>query len=193
VRLCDGFYYALSEASQPHSFLNDERRCRSSCSSPTKLFYSLNPDDDSEQMVALTGERYGELPNAFRYRTEYVDACNASRSHGAPKPKPRMTAAPSSQREPRASALLPQAPERWRRSWRIPTPGSRKAGPAPGMPRSGSASPPSTGRSSGPDIALFASAVACSHSRHRQQTSRRHRAASSCSAIARPVRLAVPA
>jgi len=22
-------------------------------------------------MVALTGERYGELPNAFRYRTEY--------------------------------------------------------------------------------------------------------------------------
>jgi hypothetical protein len=32
-------------------------------------------------VVALTGERYGELPNAFRYRTEYVDAC-------ACKPKP---------------------------------------------------------------------------------------------------------
>jgi Protein of unknown function (DUF2865) len=103
-----GFYYALSEASLPHSFLNDEQRCRSSCSSPTKLFYSLNPDDDSEQMVALTGERYGELPNAFRYRTEYVDACTC-------KPKPWSAEA------------------------------------------------------------------------------RRHRAASSCSAIARPVRLAVPA
>lgn len=81
VRLCDGFYYPLSEASQPQSFLADEQRCRSSCSSPTKLFYSLNLDDDSEQMVALTGERYGELPNAFRYRTEYVDACTC-------KPKP---------------------------------------------------------------------------------------------------------
>ncbi len=81
VRLCDGFYYPLSEASQPQSFLTDEQKCQSSCSSPTKLFYSLDPAEDAEQMVALTGERYGELPNAFRYRTEYVDAC-------ACKPKP---------------------------------------------------------------------------------------------------------
>ena len=32
-------------------------------------------------MVALTGERYGETANAFRYRSEYVDGC-------ACKPKP---------------------------------------------------------------------------------------------------------
>ena len=33
------------------------------------------------QMVALTGERYGEIANAFRYRSEYVEGC-------ACKPKP---------------------------------------------------------------------------------------------------------
>jgi hypothetical protein len=32
-------------------------------------------------MVALTGEAYADLPNAFHYRSEYVDAC-------ACKPKP---------------------------------------------------------------------------------------------------------
>jgi hypothetical protein len=26
-------------------------------------------------MVALTGERYGEIANAFRYRSEYVEGC----------------------------------------------------------------------------------------------------------------------
>jgi hypothetical protein len=32
-------------------------------------------------MVTLTGERYADLPNAFRYRTEYVESC-------ACRPKP---------------------------------------------------------------------------------------------------------
>ena len=81
VRECDGFYYPLSEASTPDSFLADEAKCRSSCSSPAKLFYSAIPGDDAGVMVALTGERYGELANAFRYRSEYVDGC-------ACKPKP---------------------------------------------------------------------------------------------------------
>jgi hypothetical protein len=81
VRECDGFYYPLSEASTPGSFLADEAKCESSCSSPAKLFYSAIPGADAGAMVALTGERYGELANAFRYRSEYVDGC-------ACKPKP---------------------------------------------------------------------------------------------------------
>jgi hypothetical protein len=81
VRECDGFYYPLSEASTPGSFLADEAKCQSSCSSPAKLFYSAIPGADAGAMVALTGERYGELANAFRYRSEYVDGC-------ACKPKP---------------------------------------------------------------------------------------------------------
>jgi hypothetical protein len=81
VRECDGFYYPLSEASTPGSFLADEAKCQSSCSSPAKLFYSAIPGQDAGEMVALTGERYGEIANAFRYRSEYVEGC-------ACKPKP---------------------------------------------------------------------------------------------------------
>ncbi len=75
VRECDGFYYPLSEASTPGSFLADEAKCQSSCSSPAKLFYNATPNDDAGEMVALTGERYGEIANAFRYRSEYVEGC----------------------------------------------------------------------------------------------------------------------
>jgi len=75
VRECDGFYYPLSEASTPGSFLADEAKCQSSYSSPAKLFYSAVPGDDAGEMVALTGERYGEIANAFRYRSEYVESC----------------------------------------------------------------------------------------------------------------------
>jgi hypothetical protein len=81
VRECDGFYYPLSEASTPDSFLADEAKCQLSCSSPAKLFYSAVPGEDAGEMVALTGERYGEIANAFRYRSEYVEGC-------ACKPKP---------------------------------------------------------------------------------------------------------
>ncbi len=75
VRECDGFYYPMSEASKPGSFLADEAKCRASCSSAARLYYSPAASDDASAMVALTGERYGELANAFRYRSEYVEAC----------------------------------------------------------------------------------------------------------------------
>jgi hypothetical protein len=78
VRECDGFYYPLSEASTPGSFLAEEAKCQSSCSSPAKLFYSAIPGEDVGEMVALTGERYGEIANAFRYRSELSRAAPAS-------------------------------------------------------------------------------------------------------------------
>lgn len=81
VRLCDGFYYPISALSRPDSFRDEERACQSSCSTPAKLFYQPAPGEAADEMVALTGERYAELPNAYRSRTEYVDSC-------ACKPKP---------------------------------------------------------------------------------------------------------
>jgi hypothetical protein len=81
VRECDGFYYPLGESSTRGSFLADEAQCRSNCSSPAKLFYTRSASDDAGEMVSLNGERYGDLANAFRYRSEYVSGC-------ACKPKP---------------------------------------------------------------------------------------------------------
>ena len=81
VRLCDGFYFPVNEASRPSDFAADEARCRSSCTAPVKLFYMTNAEDDVAQMKALDGRSYADLPNAFRYRGEYVMQC-------ACKPKP---------------------------------------------------------------------------------------------------------
>jgi hypothetical protein len=81
VRLCDGFYFPVSEATQPGNFLTDQQRCQSSCSSPTKLFYQSLPADDANTLVALTGEHYDQLLNAYRYRAQYVDSCSCG-----PKP-----------------------------------------------------------------------------------------------------------
>jgi len=81
VRECDGFYYPLSASSTPGSFLADEAKCQSSCSSPAKLYYSAIASEDASEMVSLAGEHYGDLANAYRYRSEYVDGCSC-------KPKP---------------------------------------------------------------------------------------------------------
>jgi hypothetical protein len=81
VRLCDGFYFPVSEASQPANFLADEKTCQARCTAPAKLFYQNVFGDEAETMVALTGERYTALANAFRYRDGYDEAC-------ACRPKP---------------------------------------------------------------------------------------------------------
>ncbi len=75
VRECDGFYYPLSEAVKPGAFVAEEAKCRAGCSSPARLFYAPAMGADAVAMTALTGERYGDLANAFRFRSEYVAAC----------------------------------------------------------------------------------------------------------------------
>jgi hypothetical protein len=81
VRLCDGFYFPISDSTAPSDFLGDETICRSRCAVPVTLFYQPAPGGEAEEMVALTGERYPDLPNAFRYRSEYVERCSCG-----PKP-----------------------------------------------------------------------------------------------------------
>jgi hypothetical protein len=68
----------VSEASKPAGFPADEARCRSSCGAPTKLFYMAGPDSEPEQMLSLRGERYSNLANAFRYRSEYDVTCSCN-------------------------------------------------------------------------------------------------------------------
>jgi hypothetical protein len=76
VRLCDGFYYPVNEAARPGNFPAEEKTCQSTCSVSARLFYQRLPaGEDAGEMVSLTGERYADLPNAFRYRSEYLNAC----------------------------------------------------------------------------------------------------------------------
>jgi hypothetical protein len=75
VRLCDGFYFPINDRSRPGRFLAEEKTCQARCAVPARLFYQPAPADDASELVALTGERYADLPNAFRYRAEYVESC----------------------------------------------------------------------------------------------------------------------
>ena len=75
VRQCDGYYYPVSFSTLPSRFQRDASRCASSCAAPTELYVYRNPGAEVEQMVSLDGRAYSKLPNAFRYRKEYIKGC----------------------------------------------------------------------------------------------------------------------
>ncbi len=76
VRLCDGYYYPVSFSTLPSRFNQDASACQSNCAAPAELFIHRNPGEDIEQAVSLTGRPYSELPNAWRYRKEFVKGCS---------------------------------------------------------------------------------------------------------------------
>ncbi|MEL6289205.1 MAG: DUF2865 domain-containing protein [Pseudomonadota bacterium] len=76
VRRCDGYYFPISFSTLPSRFSQDAARCQSSCAAPTDLFVYRNPGAEVEQMVSLDGEAYSALPNAFRYRKEFIKGCS---------------------------------------------------------------------------------------------------------------------
>jgi len=77
VRTCDGYYYPISFSTLPSHFQDDERACQRTCpATEATLFMHHNPGEDVSQAVSLTGRRYADLPNAFRYRKEFVATCS---------------------------------------------------------------------------------------------------------------------
>ena len=75
VRLCDGYYWPISYATVRGRFATDAQRCESSCNVPAKLYVHRNPGGRVESMIDEEGNPYSALPNAFRYREEYVGDC----------------------------------------------------------------------------------------------------------------------
>jgi Protein of unknown function (DUF2865) len=77
VRTCDGYYYPISFSTLPNHFQDDERVCQRTCpATEASLFMYHNPGEDVSQAVSPTGRRYIDLPNAFRYRKEFVATCS---------------------------------------------------------------------------------------------------------------------
>ncbi|MEL7542989.1 MAG: DUF2865 domain-containing protein [Pseudomonadota bacterium] len=76
VRQCDGYYYPVSFSTLPSKFPTDASQCRSSCAAPAELYIYRNPGAEVEQMVSLDGDAYTALPNAFRYREEFIKGCS---------------------------------------------------------------------------------------------------------------------
>jgi Protein of unknown function (DUF2865) len=77
ARSCDGAYFPISFATVPSRFPDDEKTCKSLCpASEATLFAYRNPGEDMNQAVSITGQSYSSMPNAFRFRNEFVPACS---------------------------------------------------------------------------------------------------------------------
>lgn len=76
VRLCDGYYFPVSYQTLPSKFGQDQSICGSRCAAPSSLFVYRNPGSEVEQMISLDGAPYSELPNAYRYRRDYIKGCS---------------------------------------------------------------------------------------------------------------------
>ena len=75
VRLCDGYYWPISNNVGRSRFYRDSRACRSSCGEESRLFFHSSSSGDASEMVDQQGRPYMLLPNAFRYRKQLVDGC----------------------------------------------------------------------------------------------------------------------
>jgi hypothetical protein len=75
VRLCDGYYFPISFSTTRDRFVDDAQACKARCSSEARLFYHPSDAQDVSQLIDRDGNAYGELANAFLYRTRYDPLC----------------------------------------------------------------------------------------------------------------------
>lgn len=72
VRTCDGRYFPLQQSSGQ----SRAATCQSLCpASETRVYVGSSIDNAS---ASESGQSYGSLPNAFRYRTELVGGCTCN-------------------------------------------------------------------------------------------------------------------
>lgn len=75
VRLCDGYYFPVSNATTHRTFQRDANMCEAGCGSEARLFYMPAGETDVGTMSDLTGLAYSALPNAYKYRKTLVSGC----------------------------------------------------------------------------------------------------------------------
>lgn len=76
VRTCDGYYYPISFATTPSRFAEDEAACKATCPASDAALYVRKTTDDIRTATSISGRPYTELPNAFRYRQQFDQACS---------------------------------------------------------------------------------------------------------------------
>jgi hypothetical protein len=81
VRLCDGFYFPVSDSTRRKRLSGDAKQCEQRCPARSRLFVHRNPGESVEDMVDLQGRPYRNLPTALLYQTKYVADCTC---HGNP-------------------------------------------------------------------------------------------------------------
>jgi hypothetical protein len=81
VRTCDGYYFPISFSTSPTRFPEDEQTCQKLCPATEAVLYThRNPGEDVAQAVSSSGRIYRDLPNAFRYRREFIASCSCKQA-----------------------------------------------------------------------------------------------------------------
>lgn len=75
VRLCDGYFFPISNASSRRDFYDDAQQCRTRCQSDTRLYYMSPMAPDIKQARDQRGLSYRDLKTAFLYRKKLVKSC----------------------------------------------------------------------------------------------------------------------
>jgi hypothetical protein len=74
VRLCDGYFFPVSQSVSRQRFPADADACTARCGERAKLFY-MPASAEIDEAMGLDGRAYTSLTNAFRYRKTLVAGC----------------------------------------------------------------------------------------------------------------------
>jgi hypothetical protein len=74
VRLCDGFFWPVSQSTASTNVSHAAKQCEQACPGRSRLFIR-NLGTEPSDMVDLQGRPYSKLENAFRHQREYVSDC----------------------------------------------------------------------------------------------------------------------
>ncbi len=80
VRLCDGFFYPMGATGSDES--TQDMLCRSNCPDAKTAVFRGNTGSDPGESHNDAGERYGDLPVAFKFRTSLTPECTCRRDPG---------------------------------------------------------------------------------------------------------------
>ncbi|MEM9356604.1 MAG: DUF2865 domain-containing protein [Pseudomonadota bacterium] len=99
VRLCDGYYFPISNSSRRGKFHSDADQCQARCQGNTRLFYMPRRTADINQARDTSGKSYKLLENAFLYRKKYIPQCTCRPAPWSPEERARhaMYASPAPQ------------------------------------------------------------------------------------------------
>jgi hypothetical protein len=80
VRMCDGYYFPISNATTKAGFYSDQRKCQSTCGEEARLFHHPASSTNVDQAVDNSGRMYGHLQTAFLYRKKLVNGCQCKQA-----------------------------------------------------------------------------------------------------------------
>jgi hypothetical protein len=80
VRLCDGFFYPMGATDSDGS--TQDMLCRSGCPDAKTAVFRGKTGSDPGEAQNDAGERYADLPEAFKFRTNLTKDCTCRRNPG---------------------------------------------------------------------------------------------------------------